>query len=267
MSLTVSTQIAPEDSLLRFREMLESVSFADELLIYNFGRTDQEALSLFNEFKAKVTTLPAPKVVEYIRARQVQDAQSDWVLIMDFDEVITPALKIEILSHVHQPSTIDHYSAYGMPRRNYSLGFPLKYGGWGTDKVIRLFNRKKFVNWPKEIHSTPQFDGDLGMFAGIMEHHKDDSLEYIVTKTNRYTDQEAKQFLAGGLHPVTSFTLIRKLKMEMLRRGVFKLGLLDGKIGLIQSIYQGFSVFTSYAKLFELQQQKLHKSKTNNPPQ
>jgi outer membrane receptor for ferric coprogen and ferric-rhodotorulic acid len=86
-----------------------------------------------------------------------------------------------------------------------------------------------------------------------MQHHKDESLEQMVTKTNRYSDIEAQQFYDGSMAPVTGLTLMRKWWMETLRRGIFKKGLLDPKIGLIQSMYQGFSVYISYAKLYEKQ--------------
>jgi hypothetical protein len=87
-----------------------------------------------------------------------------------------------------------------------------------------------------------------------MEHHKDASLSQMVTKTNRYSDIESQQFYDGGLPPVTALTLIRKTGMEVFRRYILKLGFLDGRIGVVQAIYQGFSVFISYAKLFEKQQ-------------
>lgn len=248
MTLTVSTQLSPSDNLASFARMLDSVSFADEILVFQLGTAAVPSRPRLRFIEAK-----EPRVIEYLRARQVKEAKGDWVLVLDFDEVVTPALAKEIKSVITNSTP---YSVYAFPRRNYSLGYPLKFGGWGTDYVQRLFLRRDFIDWPQEIHSPPRFRGQLGLLKGELEHHKDESLEYIVNKTNRYTDQEAKQFYEGGLSPVTSLTLIRKLKMEMLRRGVLKLGLLDGKIGLIQSIYQGFSVFLSFAKLYEKQLEK-----------
>jgi len=254
--LSVSTVFAPGDSLPSFKRMLESVKFADHLQIYAMALKQDKTLALLaDKYHAQVIHVDKPLVVEYIRERQVKEALGDWVLIMDMDEVVTPALEAEIQSIAKSPNPPPE-SAYAIPRRNFSLGYPLKHGGWGTDYVIRLFRKSAFLTWPKEIHSTPTFQGQLGTLNNYLEHHKDESLEYIVDKTNRYSDQEAAQFYAGSLPPVTSFTLLRKLKMEMIRRGLIRGGILDGRIGVIQSIYQGFSVFLSYAKLFELQQHK-----------
>jgi len=95
--LSVSTQIAIGDSLSTFEAMLKSVSFADELIIFNMERDDEATLNLFTKYKARVIKIKTPKIVESIREQQVRDAGSDWVLIMDFDEIIPPALKNEIL--------------------------------------------------------------------------------------------------------------------------------------------------------------------------
>ena len=251
MTLSVSTQIAPGDSLSSFAAMLKSVAFANELIIFNMERSDTPALELFQQFKAKVINITIPVVVEEIRKRQIQEAQGDWVLVMDYDEIIPSALRDEILTLTNNLAAC---SAYAIPRDNYSLGFPLRHGGWERDYVVRLIRKADLLDWPKNIHSSPKVRGCTIHANHFMEHHKDESLTQMVDKTNRYSRIEADQYFAGGLPPVTPPTLLRKWWMETLRRGVFKQGLLDGKIGLIQSLYQGFSVFISYAKLAERQQ-------------
>lgn len=249
--LSVSTQIAQGESLLSFSHMLESVSFADEIIIFNMERKDIDALALFEKFNARVIDVQTPKIVESIRSRQVKEAKGDWVLIMDYDEIIPEALKNEILAIT---GNLASCPAYSIPRDNYSLGYKLGHGGWQRDYVVRLISHKRFVDWPTNIHSTPKVSGSTIRTNNAMEHHKDESLSQMVTKTNRYSEIESTQYFAGHLSPVTAFTLIRKWWMESLRRGIFKGGLLDNKIGLIQSLYQGYSVFISYAKLYEKQQ-------------
>jgi hypothetical protein len=251
--LSVSTQIASGDSLQVFAQMLESVSFADELIIFNMERVDKEALALFAKFKARVINVKTPKIVESIRERQVKEAKGDWVLIMDYDEIIPQDLQGEITAITENMASC---SAYAIGRDNYSLGFPLTHGGWERDYVVRLVRKADFISWPTNIHSQPQVKGTTIKTTKAMEHHKDESLEQMVTKTNRYSDIESQQFYAGKMDRVKPITILRKWWMETFRRGVLKRGLLDGRIGLIQSLYQGFSVFISYAKLYELQSKK-----------
>lgn len=251
--LSVSTQIAIGDSLVLFEDMLKSVSFADELLILNMERVDGEAHKLFAKYKAKVIDIKTPKIVEAIRERQIKEAAGDWVLVMDYDEIIPVELQGEISAIIENLASC---SAYAIGRDNYSLGCPMKHGGWQRDYVVRLVRKADFISWPTNIHSAPVMKGTTIRTTKAMEHHKDENLEQMVTKTNRYSDIEATQFFEGKMAPVTGFTLMRKCGMESLRRGIFKRGLLDGRIGLIQSLYQGYSVFISYAKLYELQQSK-----------
>lgn len=249
--LSVSTQIAREDSLTAFETMLRSVMFADELIIFNMERDDKEALKLFAQYKARVINVKTPQIVETIRERQVKEAKGDWVLVMDYDEIIPLELQGEISAIIENLASC---SAYAIGRDNYSLGYPLRHGGWERDYVVRLIRKADFISWPTNIHSTPVVKGTTIKTTKSMEHHKDENLEQMAGKTNRYSDIEATQFYAGKLSPVTSLTLIRKWWMETIRRGIMKQGLLDGRIGLIQSLYQGYSVFISYAKLFEKQQ-------------
>ncbi|MFH2019547.1 MAG: hypothetical protein ABII80_02960 [bacterium] len=251
MTLSVSTQLAQCDDLKLFEVMLKSVSFADEIIVFNMERTDKEALALFAKYKARVIEVKPPIIVEEIRTREVLEAKNNWVLVMDFDELIPPALKEEILTVIK-----DKPAAYTIKRRNFSLGFPLRYGGWGDDYVARVFHKSIFVDWPTNIHSTPKIRGEYNKLDNFMEHHKDANLTQMVEKTNRYSEIEAKLFFEGNLPPVTCFTLIRKSTMEFIRRYFLKLGVLDGTIGLIQSLYQSYSIFVTYAKLYELQNKK-----------
>lgn len=251
--LSVSTQIAKDDSLASFEAMLRSVAFADELIVFNMERSDEAALKLFQKYKAVVINVKTPKIVEAIRDRQIREAKGDWVLIMDYDEIIPEALQHEILAITDNLASC---SAYSLPRDNFSLGYPLRHGGWERDYVIRLVRVADFVSWPTNIHSAPVMKGTTIRTVHAMEHHKDESLSQMVIKTNRYSAIEAQQFFDGHLPPVTPVTLLRKSVMEFVRRYFLKRGFLDGKIGLIQSLYQGYSVFISYAKLYELQRGK-----------
>ena len=251
--LTVSTQIARDDSLSTFEKLLKSIEFADEILIFNMERSDQESQKLFAKYKARVIDVKTPKIVEVIRSNQIQEASGDWVLIMDSDEIVTPNLVGEIKAITENLASC---AAYAIGRDNFSLGYPLKHGGWERDYVVRLIKKSSFINWPTNIHSTPLVKGTTIKTTSAMEHHKDASLEQMVAKTNRYSDIEATQFFKGGMAPVTTVTLLRKSIMEFIRRYFIKRGFLDGKIGLFQSLYQGYSVFVSYSKLYELQRKK-----------
>lgn len=254
--LSVSTQISVDDSLSTFKAMIKSVSFADELVIFNMEREDSETLSYFKDIKGRVINVKTPKIVEEIRERQIRESKGDWVLVMDYDEIVPELLRDEILAII---GNLASCPAYSIGRDNYSLGYSMKHGGWERDYVVRLVQKSRFVSWPTNIHSTPVVKGSIIKTTNSMEHHKDESLLQMVKKTNRYSDIEADQFFAGGMKKVTQLTILRKSIMEFIRRYFMKKGFLDGRIGLFQSLYQGYSVFISYSKLYALQ----HSTNTN----
>lgn len=250
--LTIITQAAVEDNLDTLEKSLASTTFADEHIIYTLFTPDDRLSYLIKKYNQKQIPIDLSKlknrIVEEYREEQVRNTNTDWVLLIDFDEVITAELAREIRAAINSE---DHSSGYAIRRKNYSLGYPLTYGGWGDDFVLRLIYKPDFITWPNNIHSTPVLKGEATKLKSPLLHYKDASLEYIVNKTNRYSSTEAGQYFSAGMRAPNTLTLFRKLSMEIFRRLVLRVGFLDGKIGVIQSIYQGFSVFISYAKLYE----------------
>ena len=248
--LSLVVTVSPEDDLQLFQQTINSVPFADEIIVYvieglNLAKKDLPS-------KTKLIPIPRPKIVELIRDKQIRQTKGDWVLVLDADEVVSPLLQQEISGLIDQSSP-EGVGAYALPRQNYSLGYRIRHGGWNDDYQVRLIYKPNFISWPKTIHASPQIRGKVVKLKSPLKHYKDPSLSFIVDKTNRYSDSEAELFFKGGLPLVTPFTLFRKINMEIFRRAILKLGLLDGAIGIIQSIYQGFSVFITYAKLYEKQ--------------
>lgn len=254
--LTLASTIHQQDNLKTFQAMLRSVKgLTTETNIYAMDMKNSKELKIIAaKYEANIIHVKRPPVVEAIRNRQVKNSKNPWVLILDFDEQLTPALKKEIKNTLE--STFEEVGSYILRRQNYSLGSRLKCGGWGDDYQVRLIRKSAFRNWPNVIHVVPEISGKQVTLKSPLLHKKDESLESMVKKTNRYSDSEAKLFFDGNLPKVKSTTLLRKMHMEIIRRGFFKKGLLDGSIGLIQSIYQGFSVFITYAKLYEKQTNK-----------
>jgi hypothetical protein len=179
--ISVSTQIAVGDDVALFERMLRSVSFASEIIIFNMERDDDAYKQLRTRYNAREIRVKTPKIVESIRGEQVRSAEYPWVLIMDFDEIIPEDLATEISSVTSDLSP--KYAGYFIKRNNYSLGYPLKHGGWGNDQVARLLYRASFVSWPAEIHSLPRITGHYGHLSYPMEHHKDASLAQMIEKT------------------------------------------------------------------------------------
>ena len=177
-------------------------------------------------------------------------------MYVDADERVTPLLRKEISSIINSKSSILNYSAYAIPRRNFILGKELKHGGWWPDYAKRLFLKKEFTEWKGELHEEPQYSGRLGHLKNPLIHLKHDNLEEMVDKTNKRSDIEAKLMLLAGHPPMNiarfATAMFREFWLRMVRQAAF----LDGSVGIIYAIYQVYSRFISYAKLWELQLKK-----------
>jgi len=120
------------------------------ITVWDTGSTDQTAI-FAKHAGAKVINHPPIKVVEELRQKSIDQANTDWVLILDADERITDSLgkKIDEVIETNQADVVL------IPRLNYFLGQAFKHAGWWPDYQTRLF-KKNSLTWPKKVHSQPQ---------------------------------------------------------------------------------------------------------------
>jgi glycosyltransferase involved in cell wall biosynthesis len=178
-------------------------------------------------------------------------AKGDWIFYVDFDERITPELEQEIINLTDSPS----FNAYAVPRKNIILGKTMIHGGWYPDYVERLFKKDKLKRWKNKLHERPEFIGDLGYLENPLLHYKHDNLEDMVEKTNAWSQTEAKLMLDSNHPAMVPWRFIRIMLTELYLRLIKLKGLQDGSEGVIYSIYQMWSRFISYTKLWEMQKE------------
>ena len=178
-------------------------------------------------------------------------AGGDWLLYVDTDEEVTPALRAEILSIIkHQPLTIN---AYAIPRKNFIFSKEFKHSGQYPDYVKRLFKKKDFDKWTGELHEEPEFKGELGYLKNPLIHNKHDNLSDMVTKTNEWSEIEAKLMYKAKHPKMNIIRFFSAVTREFCLRMIKQMAFLDGVEGVIYAIYQVYSKSISYAKLWEMQ--------------
>ncbi|GAB4219359.1 MAG: glycosyltransferase family 2 protein [Candidatus Microgenomates bacterium] len=227
------------------------------VLIYT-TKDDQNLKECLNSAKLLTKNIlliyPNSKIVETVREEGIKKAKTDWVLILDVDERITPELKKEIKNIFNNNN--QKYSAYKIPRKNiFAQKKWLKYGGWWPDYQIRLINKKYFLSWPKQIHSTPQIIGKIGYLKNPILHYFHGNLDNMVKKTIIFEDIES-DLLYKADKKANTLIFFRKFLAELYRRILKNLGFIDGTIGIIEAIYQAFSKTITYLFLYEKNQQK-----------
>ncbi|MEC8832854.1 MAG: glycosyltransferase family 2 protein, partial [Bacteroidota bacterium] len=135
---------------------IDSVSFADEIIVVDSYSTDGTFEYLSNHPKVKVIQNPFENFTAQ-KSFTLKQASNDWVLFLDADEVVTENLQAEITETINQPDALEAYWFY---RKFMFQNEPLNYSGWQTDKNHRLFRKSKahFTD-RKIVHETLVVDG------------------------------------------------------------------------------------------------------------
>lgn len=196
-----------------------------------------------------ILVYPDSSIVETVRETGIRKAKTDWVLVLDADEKLSLKLAEEIKQKIIENNQeITHYK---IPRKNIFGKIKwLKHGGWWPDYQIRLINKNYLVSWPKIIHSSPIIKGKTGFLKNPIYHYFHGNLSKMVEKTIIFENIEAELLRKAG-KKVNIIILFKKFFGELWRRMFKYFGFLDGKIGVIESIYQAFSKTITYLFLYE----------------
>ena len=211
------------------KKCLSSVSWADEIV--------------------KVDTKKIKGSFAEWRNWGAKQAKSEWLIYVDTDEEVTDDLKETILNVISS----DEFSAYAIPRLNIFLGQEMKHGGWYPDYVLRLIKKDKLKNWVGDLHEQPNISGPIAHLKTQLKHTSHRSISEMVDKTNNWSEIEAKLLFDSGHPKMNVLRFFSAGFREFWYRGVVNLGFLDGTVGVVEIIYQVFSRFVTYSKLWEMQ--------------
>ena len=224
---------------------LESVSFADEIVVVDSASTDA-TLEIARRCGARVVQR---EWLGFGRQKQfaVEQAKHDWVLCLDADERVSPELAASIRAALAAPAG----PVFRMPRRNRFLGRWLSHGEGYPDWSPRLFNRLN-ARWSDDlVHEKVLYSVTPITLKGDLQHDSGDDLSAYLERQNRYTTLAARQAFdlgrsAGVIHLLAS-PVVRFFKFYVLR-----LGFLDGVPGLLHISIGCMNSYLKYAKLVEL---------------
>ena len=247
MTFPITVLIEVHNDKKNIKDCIESAQLlTSHIIVVDIGSTDSTAKTAAS-LGAKVYPFPFTPYVEPAREFGIKRVRTEWVLIIDSDERVTQELAEEILSSVSTKKA-PHFK---IPRKNiFGHKFWLKYGGWWPDYQIRLINKKYFKKWPKTIHSTPKIEGPFGILSNPILHFFHGDLENMVNKTIIFENIES-HLLYRAKREVNIRIFFRKFLGELYRRMIKNIGFLDGKIGIIEAVYQAYSKTITYLYLYE----------------
>jgi len=171
---------------------------------------------------------------------------TEWVLIVDSDERVTPGLQAEIRATL--PSA--RFDGYHIRRINHFLGRRIRHCGWQRDRVLRLFRvgHGRYEN--KAVHAEVILKGKAGKLRKPLTHYPYRTLAQSFEKMSRYSTWAAQDLAGAGVRP-SRLKMLAKPAARFLRQYMLEGGFLDGMPGLILSTFSAVGVFAKYAKLWE----------------
>lgn len=241
-------------------DCLKSLEFADEKILVDTGNTDSTN-SIAEKMGWKVYKSQGKNFSEF-RNDGLKQSHGDWILYLDADERLTSDSISEIKSLVKTPGDAD-VGAFALPRTNYYLGKNLLHGGWGNEYIVRLFKKTHLSAWKNPLHEEPVFSGSLKKLTHPFIHISHRDLTSMLGKTIQYTDYEAKLRFQSGHPPVTWWRFFRVMFTEFWHRFVSLSAAKDGRVGIIEGMFQVFNMFVIYARLWEMQVTHAQKSSHN----
>jgi glycosyltransferase involved in cell wall biosynthesis len=244
----LSVIIITKNESLHIRRCLESVSWADEIIVYDSGSED-DTVSICKEFTPNVFVTDWPGF-GLQKQRALDKASHDWVLSIDADEEISASLKQEIKT-VIKNTTAD---GFDIPRLSSYCGRQIKHGSWWPDYVLRLFRRNsaKFSN--DIVHERILITGITKKLQNPIFHESYINHEEVITKLNSYSSLGAEKLYLSGKQS-TLYGAIGRSFWTFLRDYLFRFGIFDGEEGLMLAISNAETTYYKYLKLRYLKKQ------------
>lgn len=242
--MKISAIIITRNEEKNLEECMKTLEFADEIIVVDNGSKDQ-TVALAKKLNALVFEIPGLDF-SYLRNIGKEKSSSDWLFYIDADERVTPELAQEIKSTLAEnPKNC----AYSVIRKNYFLGKPSP----NLEKINRLIKKDALIGWQGSLHESAIIAGNPGNLNSYLLHHTHRDISSMIVKTNEWSDVEA-QLLYKSNHPIMrQWRFMRIIATVFFRSFVSHKGYKMGVVGLIESIYQSFSNFITYAKLWEKQ--------------
>jgi glycosyltransferase involved in cell wall biosynthesis len=245
---TLSVIIITRNETSNIRRALDSIRFADEIIINDSGSTDG-TIEIAQSYGCRIIQ---SEFAGFGAAKQtaLAAAKSDWVLSLDADEEIDPILA----STIKEAMTNADFNGYHLNRKSQFLGRWMLHSGWYPDYLPRLFRRSSGRFTGDNVHERIEIDGPLGKLEGHILHYTDPDVEHYLEKLNRYTSLSADMLQAQG-RQFKTLDVVFKPPATFVKMYILKSGFRDGIQGLLLALLSSFHVLCKYAKLWERQRQ------------
>lgn len=244
---TLSVVIITFNEADNIRECLESVKWADEIVVVDSLSTDRTR-ELAREYTEHVIERTWQGHVDQ-KNFALERATSDWVLSIDADERVGPELAAEIRQAVQRDDP--RIVGYTMPRRTFYLGRWINHGGWYPNRKLRMVRRGKAHWGGVNPHDHLYADGSTADLKGDLVHYTYRDIADHLRTIDSFTTIAAREMYSKGRRTALPYMLLNP-PLRTVRMYLLRAGFLDGVPGFIVAALAGYYVFLKYAKLWEL---------------
>jgi glycosyltransferase involved in cell wall biosynthesis len=253
LRVLISVVIITRNEEANLGRTLESVKplLADgdgEIVIVDSGSTDR-TIDIATSFAARVFSEPWKGYAQQ-KNSALAKATGDWVLSLDGDEELEPALASEILCILREES-----SAAGLwiPRKNFFLGRWIRRGGYWPDPKLRLFRRGLGEFEDRLVHEDVRMtEGSTRTLKHAILHHSYPTMSDYIRHMNEYSSLGAEMAVAKGYRGMALLDIALRPVATFLYNYCFRLGFLDGREGFLLHVSHAVYVGWKYAKVWEL---------------
>lgn len=239
---TLSVIIISKNEALNIRACLESVAWADEIIVVDSASQD-DTVAICREFTSHVYSHDWPGFGAQ-KNRALAYASKDWVLSLDADERVTPELRIQLVEAMRD----SHADGYYVPRLSQFCGRFIKHSGWYPDYVLRLFKRGKGRFSDDLVHESVLLQGKAGKLSSPLLHYSYRDEADVERKVEQYAAAAATQMFGNG-RTANLVDAPLRAGWAFFRTYCLRLGFLDGTAGFNIARMNARTTYLKYEKL------------------
>ncbi len=248
----ISVIIITKNEAAKIRDCLESVAWADEIIVVDSNSTDS-TVEICKGMGARVYSTPGWPGFGPQKNLALSYASSEWILSLDADEIVTAELGSEIKDVI---SNAQGNTAFCIPRLSSFCGRPMKHSGWYPDYVTRLFQRGEAEFSNDLVHEQIIAKGKVGKLKHDLLHNTFENLEQLMVKINQYSTAGA-QMMHEKNKTATLKKAVGRAVWAFIRTYFLRAGFLDGREGFMVSVSTAEVTYYRYTKLMLLNERSL----------
>ncbi|MDH5656701.1 MAG: glycosyltransferase family 2 protein [Spirochaetia bacterium] len=239
---------------LSLPECLTSLSFVDEIIVLDSYSNDR-TLEVAEEFHAKIYKR---KFDNFINQKNscITHAAHEWILVIDADEIVSKDLSQEINDNILSDSD---FTGYFLPRKTNYLNQWISHSGWYPNYSLRLFKNGKGRFGGINVHEKVILEGKAGKLKLPILHFSYKNISEHIQKINFYSTLIAKEKFEQKSYSSVLWAILKSISKFILTY-FWRLGFLDGRVGLIIAVLAAYYNFQKYIKLWELNKNQQNRS-------